>query len=112
MPPPLPGGCCCFAAAWNVKPISAFFLSSHLGGDEQQPGELSEEAAASWSIRTPLLSCALGLVGSELYRTTVNLFLHQLWDHWLDAAGKTAFSVHVCMCRHTKYMHLGTSLQS
>lgn len=82
------------------------------GGDEQQSGGPAEEAAASWSTHSTLLSCALGFVGSGLYRIPFEVFPHQLWDHWLDAAGKTVFSVHICICRHAKYVHLGISLQS
>lgn len=109
VPPPLPGGCCC---CLECKTQQCFSFSSHLDGDGQQSGELSEEAAAPWSILTTPLSCALGFVGSGLCRTTIKVFLHQLWDHWLDAAGECVFSVHMCICRHAKYMHLGTSLQS
>lgn len=88
------------------------FSSPPIGMVMSSQGSCQRRQQPPGASHTTLLSWALVFVGSGLHRTMVKVFFHQLGDRWLDAAGKSVFSVHMCICRHAKYMHLGTSSQS
>lgn len=54
--------------------LSYAFLSSHLHCDEQQSGEMSEEAGASLASHTPVFRCVFVDSGPCRQRTSVRLF--------------------------------------